>query len=265
MKVDRKSLFSGVRRVVVKVGTGVLTTSNNRLDTSYIEELVEQVVYLKKKKIDVALVTSGAIVAGVFSLGLKKRPRQLSKLQAAASIGQTSLMRIYERLFKERGFSVGQVLLTRDVLEEGERRQNAKNTLLTLFKYGVIPVVNENDTVAVEEIKFGDNDNLSALLTLLVDANLLIILSDVDGLYTSAPHQKKGKLIPLVEKIDNKIESLKEGKSNFGIGGMATKIEAAKLISSKGKCTIIANGREKNVLRRIFSGEEIGTLFLPWT
>jgi len=264
MKVDRKSLFSGVKRVVVKVGTGVLTTSNNRLDSSYIEELVEQVVYLKKKKeIDVALVTSGAIVAGVFSLGLKKRPRELSKLQAAASIGQTSLMRIYERLFKERGFSVGQVLLTRDVIEEGERRQNAKNTLLTLFKYGVIPVVNENDTVAVEEIKFGDNDTLSALLTLLVDANLLIILSDVDGLYTSDPHQKKGKLIPLVEKIDNKIESLKEGKSSLGTGGMATKIEAAKLISSKGKYTIIANGREKNVLRRIFSGEEIGTLFLP--
>ena len=260
--MKRSELLSSISRVVVKLGTPVLTTEDNRLDTSRMEELVEQFVWLRKKGIQLAIVTSGAIVAGMRSLGLRIRPKSLAKLQAAASVGQSQLMRIYERLFKERGFIVGQILLTKDVFTVRERYLNARNTFSSLFSFNVIPIINENDSVAVDEIKFGDNDTLSALVTNLVGAELLIILSDVDGLYSDYPG--RGKLLFQVREISPEIEEVaKRTDSSKSIGGMITKLEAAKTVTKEGKMMLIANGREAEIIKKIFAGKKIGTIFLP--
>ena len=253
-----------MRRVVVKVGTSVLTTSTNRLDTSYLEELTEEIACLRRENRQVALVTSGAIAAGMKILGLNCRPGDLPALQAAAAVGQSNLMRTYERLFREQGFAVGQILLTADVALEPERFQNARNTLSSLFSFGVIPIINENDAVAVEEMpssrlrSFGDNDTLSALVVKLVDADILIILSDVDGFLS------KGKVLMEVGAISPSLTAEAGGsKSEKTKGGMATKLEAARLVTQEGKPVVIANGRHKKVLSRILAGEETGTIFLP--
>ncbi len=254
----RKELLQNVRRVVVKVGTSILTTNTNRLDTSYMEELTEEIAVLRRENRQVALVTSGAIAAGMKILGLNRRPGDLPALQAAAAVGQSNLMRTYERLFRERGFAVGQILLTADIVLEPERFQNARNTLCSLFSFGVIPIINENDAVAVEEIRFGDNDTLSALVAKLVDADLLIILSDVDGFLS------RGRIVPEVSAISPSLMAEAEGsKSEKTVGGMATKLEAARMVTREGKPVIIANGRHKKVLTRILAGEETGTIFLP--
>ena len=247
-----------VRRLVIKVGTSVLTTNGNRLDTSYIEGLVEEISDLRKNGFEVALVTSGAIAAGMKILNIVCRPKDMPTLQAAAAVGQSNLMRTYERLFREQGFAVGQILLTRDVMLDPERFRNARNTLETLFSLGVIPIINENDAVAVEEIRFGDNDTLSALVTKLVKADLLIILSDVNGFYTNC------RLCPVVHKISPSLMSEAKGsRSERSVGGMATKLEAAAIVTKEGKPVVIANGRKERVIQRLLSGEEIGTLFLP--
>ncbi len=260
--MERTELLNSVRRVVIKLGTPVLTTTDNRLDTSRIEELVEQFVWLRKRGIQIALVTSGAIVAGMRSLGLKTRPKTLAKLQAAASIGQSELMRVYQRMFKERGLIIGQILITRDVLTEKQRYLNVRNTFSSLFSFGVIPIINENDSVAVDEIKFGDNDTLSALVTNLVEANLLIILSDVDGLYVDYP--QKNELLSRVEKISPNIEKLARAtNSSKSVGGMITKVEAARTITKKGKIMLIANGKKQGMIKKIFAGKKVGTIFLP--
>ncbi|MBU2495476.1 MAG: glutamate 5-kinase [Candidatus Omnitrophota bacterium] len=254
----RKELLRDVRRVVVKVGTSILTTNTNRLDTSYIEELTEEIAALRRDNRQVALVTSGAIAAGMKILGLNRRPDDLPALQAAAAVGQSNLMRTYERLFREQGFTVGQILLTADIALEPERFQNARNTLRSLFSFGVIPIINENDAVAVEEIRFGDNDTLSALVAKLVDADLLIILSDVDGFLS------KGKVVPKISAISPSLMAEARGsKSEKTRGGMTTKLEAARMVTREGKPVIIANGRHKRVLTRILAGEETGTIFLP--
>lgn len=254
----RNDLFKNVRRVVVKVGTSILTTDTNRLDTSYIEELVEEIASLRRNGREVALVTSGAIAAGMKSLGLKKRPGDMATLQAAAAVGQSNLMRTYERLFKEQGFVVGQVLLTRDIILEPERYRNARNTMEKLFSLGVIPIINENDAVAVEEIRFGDNDTLSALVLKLVSADLLIILSDVDGLYLNH------RLCPEVRTISSYIMAEAKGSSSEKTtGGMATKLEAARIVTEEGKVMVIANGRKQKTLARILAGTPTGTIFLP--
>ena len=259
----RKELLRNVRRVVVKVGTSILTTNTNRLDTSYLEELTEEIAVLRRENRQVALVTSGAIAAGMKILGLNRRPNDLPALQAAAAVGQSNLMRTYERLFREQGFAVGQILLTADIVLEPERFQNARNTLHSLFSFGVIPIINENDAVAVEEIRFGDNDTLSALVAKLVDADLLIILSDVDG-FLSKGKDNSLQVVPEVSAISPSLMAEAGGsKSEKTRGGMATKLEAARMVTREGKPVIIANGRHKKVLTRILAGEETGTFFLP--
>ncbi|MCM8818966.1 MAG: glutamate 5-kinase [Candidatus Omnitrophica bacterium] len=260
-----KKNFNNVKKIVIKIGTNVLTTENNRLDTSIIEHIVEQISYLvEKKNKEIIIVTSGAISAGMQILGWTKRPKVLNMLQAAASVGQSRLMRTYERLFREEGLNVGQILLTRDVFTNPERRKYARDTLLTLLKYKVIPIINENDSVAVEEIKFGDNDILSSMVAELINADMLIILSDVDGLYTDDPKKNKGKIIKEVKDIKKIEKIIKIGPpSDKGVGGIKSKIEAAKFITSKGKYCVILNGKKNWCLKNFIEGDGIGTIFYP--
>lgn len=244
-----------VRRVVVKVGSGLLTTSSFRVDSTYLEELSEQVSALWRDGREVALVSSGAIAAGIRSLRLRERPERMADLQAAAAVGQSHLMRIYERMFRERGFPVGQVLLTRDIIDDPERYGNAKNTLEALFAYRVVPVINENDTVAVDEIRFGDNDNLSALVARIIDAELLVILSDVEGFLL------EGRLCPEITEFTPRIMAAAGGASSGRtVGGMMTKLGAARMASGEGRLAVIASGRRENVLAEILAGENVGTL-----
>jgi glutamate 5-kinase len=261
----RNKILRKIKRVVIKIGSTVLTNHRGDLDLKIFVGLCEQISRLKEKGIEIAIVSSGAIAAGTKQLGLSERPKTMPQKQAAAAIGQTRLMWNYERFFAEYHEKVAQVLLTHTDLSDRTRFLNARNTLVTLFTYGIIPVINENDSVAVEEIRFGDNDNLSALITNLVEADLLVILSDIDGLYDSDPYENKNaRLISIVEKIDGKIENLAaDTKSKVGIGGMVTKIQAAKKVAIFGVPTIIAHGKKAGILDAIFQGEEAGTLFLP--
>jgi len=264
----RTQLFSKVKKLVVKVGTSILTEDGNQLSVSAINNIAEQISYALKDNKKVVLVTSGAIGAGMGLLGIESRPRSLPDQQAVAAIGQSRLMRLYDESFKKRGLLTAQILLTREDLRDRVRYLNARNTLMTLLGHGVVPIVNENDTVAVDEIKFGDNDTLSSLVANLIGADLLIILSDIDGLYTKNPAQgEKANLVSLVKKITPEIEKMADGTAmrgaaNVSVGGMATKIEAAKIATHAGISLVIANGREKDIILRIVKGEDIGTLFL---
>jgi glutamate 5-kinase len=248
--------------MVIKVGTNVLTTEEGILDRKQIENLSADVSELVKANREVVLVSSGAITAGKASLGLKARPRTIPEEQAAAAIGQTRLMHLYSECFGRNGLCVGQVLLTQADLRDRRRYLNARNTILTLLRAGVVPIVNENDTVAVDEIyfggRFGDNDTLSALVTNLIEAELLIILTDVDGLLS-----EEG-LIEEVRKVSPAVESYaKKTKGGFGKGGMASKIKASKILSESGEKVVIANGGVPQVLRSVLHGDNVGTLFLP--
>jgi glutamate 5-kinase len=231
-------------------------------------DLVNQLAQLHSQGVEVVIVTSGAIAAGREKLGLTKKAKGVALKQVMASVGQGRLMNIYERLFEQHQITVGQALLTKSVLVDRAGYLNTRNTLLASLEMGVIPIINENDVVAVDEIRearFGDNDNLSAMVANLIDADLLFILTDIDGLFTADPNRdSSAKLIPLVEKIDDKIESLMSGStSGLGTGGMVTKIEAARLATASGVTVVIANGSEKDVLLRAARGETIGTRFLP--
>lgn len=239
--------------IVIKIGTRVITDTDGRLDLSQIENLVTQISALKVKGI--VVVTSGAIGAGMAELGLKKRPKAIAELQACAAIGQGRLIEAYAQAFKKKGRIAAQILLTADDLRSRIRFLNARNTMLKLLEEGVIPIVNENDTVAVEEIKFGDNDKLSALVTNLVQADLLVVLSDVDGLYN-----KYGKVVERVTHITKEIEDLCGKASTMGTGGMRSKLDAAKIVTRAGIGMIIANGRRPGVLTDIGSA---GTYFEP--
>jgi glutamate 5-kinase len=260
----RKTLLSYVKRVVIKVGSGVIT-DNDGLDAAMIEAIARSVSELRQRGLEVVLVSSGAVAAGKGDLGIVGRPRTIPLKQAAAAIGQSRLMRTYKEAFRAYGHTVAQVLLTRDDLANRRRYLNARNTLMTLLEFGVVPVINENDTVVVDEIRFGDNDNLSAMVTNLVEANLLVILSDVDGLYDSDPKSNsQAKLLPVVERITEEIEAMAGGAvTQLGTGGMATKIKAAKRASLYGVGTLIVNGRIPDVVQRVFAGDELGTYFLP--
>ncbi len=256
------------KRIVIKVGSRILTSKNFRLDKAWIKNLVAQIAALINKDIEVILVTSGAIGAGMGMLGLDLRPGLLPQQQAAAAIGQSQLMKIYDTLFKHHNILSAQILLTREDLSNRKRYLNAKNTLFTLLTYKTVPIINENDTVSVDEIKFGDNDRLSALVANLMQAGLLIILSDVDGLYAAAPKrkefQKKRDVISIVKEFGPWTEKMASASiSKLGTGGMVSKIEAAKICSTAGVSCIVANGRVPDILRRILDGENIGTLFLP--
>ncbi|MEK6636378.1 MAG: glutamate 5-kinase [Planctomycetota bacterium] len=261
----RGQIISKVKKVVVKIGTGVLTTDDGYIDKSQTKRLAEQVVELKKMGYDVVVVSSGAIGSGMGELGIEKRPSTLPELQAVAAIGQSKLISTYDECFKLHGYHAAQILLTREDFEDRQRYLNTCNTIHTLFQLNAIPVVNENDTISVDEIKFGDNDALSALMTNLLNAELLIILSSVDGLYDKYPTAKsKATVIPVVENVSREVKQLAfDSKTARGVGGMQTKLEAASIVTNAGEAVIIANGRMDNVLKRIMQGENIGTLFLP--
>lgn len=262
----RKTIFTAIRRVVIKVGSGVISDDRG-LDLAMLASVAEGICELRRRGYEVVLVSSGAVAAGKGDLGIVGRPRTIPLKQAAAAIGQSRLMRSYKDIFRPAGITAAQVLLTRDDLANRRRYLNARNTLMTLLEHDVLPIINENDTVVVDEIRFGDNDNLSSLVTNLVEANLLVILSDVDGLYDHDPRlEAKAQLVPVVAKITPEIEAMAGGTGNsLGTGGMATKLKAAKKASLFGIGTVIVNGRLPTVLHRLFDGEELGTYFLPAT
>ena len=261
--MTRKTVINKVRRIVLKVGSQVLTGKGKSLSQPVFDRLGREISLAKRKGYEIVIVSSGAIAAGMSRLGLAEKPKTMPQKQAAAAIGQSALMWNYERAFTFYGEKVAQVLLTRDDLSNRKRYLNARSTLFTLLDLGVIPIINENDTVAVEEIKVGDNDNLSALVTNLVCADLLIILSDIDGLYDRDPRlSKNAKLIPLVHQVTGEMEKKASGTLNpISIGGMITKLQAARKAAIFGVPTILANGMTEGVLRRIFQAEEVGTLF----
>jgi glutamate 5-kinase len=260
---NRKEYLKHVRKVVVKVGTSTLTHATGLLNFKRIESLVRQLADIHNQGIQVVLVTSGAIGAGMGKLGLKERPKTMPEKQAAAAVGQGTLIHIYEKFFSEYGKTIAQILLTKEDIVDEARYLNASNTFYALLSQGVIPIVNENDAVVTDEIKVGDNDTLSAMVTSLTDAELLIILSDIDGLYDSNPRvNPEAKIIYNVEEITNEIRSSAEGTgSDLGTGGMATKIKAAEIVLSANASMIIAEGSEPNIINDILEGREIGTLF----
>jgi len=261
---DRKDILGKIKRVVVKVGTSSLTTPEGNLDREKLKSIVSEIVKLRKKNLEVILVTSGAIGAGVHKLKLKSRPRDMPLLQACAAVGQNILMHAYETYFRAHQQLVAQVLLTKEDFFERKRYLNARNTLQTLLRLGVVPIVNQNDTVAVDEIRFGDNDTLSALVAASIQAELLVLLSDVEGLYTRDPtREKKARFIPKVKEISKEMLEHVSSKSRYGFGGMRSKLEAANLAMRAGIVTVIAKAERKNVLVDIVNGKEVGTLFLP--
>ncbi len=263
--MTRQLLLPKVHRFVLKIGSRVLTNKGRVPSQQIFDRLAQEVTAAKKKGYEVVIVSSGAIAAGMARLGLTEKPKTMPQKQAAAAIGQSALMWNYERSFSFYGEKVAQILLTRDDLANRHRFLNARNTLFTLLTMGVIPIINENDTVVVEEIKVGDNDNLSALVTNLVNADLLIILSDIDGLYDRDPRLfKNARLIPLVSQITEEMEEGAAGTSSpISIGGMVTKLEAARKAAFFGVPTILANGLVPGIIEKILLGEEIGTLFIP--
>ena len=255
--------FENAKRIVIKVGTSTLTYDGGGINIRRMEKLAKVISDIKNNKKEVILVTSGAIGVARGKMGFNERPKCTKDKQALAAIGQCELMNYYSRFFGEYNHNVAQVLLTKDVTTDPMRNENASNTFERLIELGVIPIVNENDVISTEQIEFGDNDTLSATVATVVKADLLIILSDIDGLYNSDPRvNQDALLIPLVEKIDKSIEALAGGAgSNRGTGGMITKIHAAKEATAKGVDMLIANGSDPDVLYDILDGKEIGTLF----
>lgn len=252
-----------INKIVIKVGTRLLTYETGKLNLRIIEKLVRELADLKNQGKDVLLVSSGAVGGGIGRLGFQKKSLSIQERQAAAAIGQGLLIQFYEKIFSEYGHIIAQVLLTREDLEERKRYINSRNTLSHLLEFGVIPIINENDTISTEEIEFGDNDKLSALVATLVNADLLIILTNTEGLYTVNPHlDSTATIISHVEEITPEIKKAAgETEEVLARGGMITKIEAAEIVMASGIDLVIANGLEDNIIRRILEGEEIGTFF----
>lgn len=256
--------LSTAGRVVVKVGSSSLTTPQGRIDAGRLRALTDVLAARRAAGTEVVLVSSGAIAAGLGPLGLVRRPRDLATQQAAASVGQGALLAQYTDAFAEHGVTVGQVLLTADDVVRRSHYRNAQRTLYRLLRLGVIPVVNENDTVATEEIKFGDNDTLAALVANLVEADLLVILTDQKGVYDCDPRQNpNANLLHEVAADDPELERVAGGGGSLGRGGMITKVRAARRAARSGASTIIVSGRESNVLQRLSEGERLGTLLMP--
>lgn len=249
--------------IVVKVGTSTLTYDGGGINIRRVEKLVKVLSDIKNSGKKIILVSSGAIGVGMGKLGITKRPDCTRDKQALAAIGQCELMNYYSKLFGEYNHNVAQILLTKDAVSDPVRNENAKNTFEKLLSLGIVPIVNENDTVSTEQIEFGDNDTLSATVAALAKASLLIILSDIDGLYDSDPRENENaKLIPVVEKIDDSIIALAGGAgTNRGTGGMITKIHAATASCSAGIDMVIANGSDPDILYEIMEGKPVGTLF----
>ena len=251
------------KRIVVKVGSSTLTHDNNRLNLRRLEALTRTLSELKNSGCDVILVSSAAISAGTAKLGLSERPRTTMEKQAVAAVGQTELMKVYSHFFDMFGHSVGQILLTRDEIERKIAYENAENTFNTLLSMSCIPIVNENDSMSYAEIEFGDNDTLSAYVAKICRADVLIILSDIDGLYTDNPRENpSATLIPRVSEITDKIRSFAGGAgTNRGTGGLATKIKAAELVTSAGIPMYIVNGENPEIIYDITDGKQCGTYF----
>lgn len=268
MEINHRLRLRDSKRIVVKVGTSTLTHENGKMNFIRMDRLAMTLSELMNEDKEIILVSSGAIGVGMGKFNLKKRPEGMGMKQALAAIGQCELMNIYSRLFATYNQMVAQVLLTKPDINDEIRRENILNTFIHLLELGVIPIVNENDTVSVDEIKslmmFGDNDTLSAVVTKLVEADLLIILSDIDGLYDSNPKEnKESHLISIVETIDDLIRNCAgESGSGRGTGGMVTKLDAAEIVTNAGVDMVIANGSDPAIIQRILSGEEVGTLFV---
>ncbi len=264
-KEIRKRVLEKTRRIVVKVGSSILASVDRGLHYDVFSHLTKEISELKRQGYEIVLVSSGAIAAGMEKLGYKTRPQSITQKQATAAVGQSRLMHIYENYFSRYQQMVAQVLLTHDDLSHRRRFLNARNTLLTLLELGIIPIINENDTVVVEEIKVGDNDNLSALITNLIEADLLIILTDIEGIYDRDPRiHPDARCISLIEDIDADMEGVMgETKSPMSVGGMISKIQAARKASRFGIPTVVACGTKNEVLRQILKGKEVGTLILP--
>lgn len=257
-------VFNGIQRLVVKVGSSSLIYPTGKINIEQIECLVRQLSDLHNRGLDILLVTSGAVGVGMGKLGMTRKPRTIPEKQATAAVGQGILLHMYEKIFSEYDIMVGQVLLTREDFSDRKRFLNARNTLQTMLNLRVIPIINENDTVAIDEIKLGDNDNLAAMVAGLVDSDMLILLSDVDGLYNDKPGTPGAQIIKEIYEINKDIESLDKGVgSMLGTGGMVTKVQAARIAMHSGLVAIIARAAEADIIRRLVAGEPLGTAFWP--
>jgi glutamate 5-kinase len=260
----RQEVIALAHTVVVKVGTNVLTDADGTLAPARVQSLAEQVQRIRQTGRKVVLVSSGAIGAGVGRLGLGKRPTDLRHLQACAAVGQTCLMRAYEECLALQGTATAQILLTASDFDSRPRYLNVRNTILTLFEWGCLPIINENDTVSVSEIRFGDNDHLAAMVTNLLQAPLLILLTVVDGLFASDPASGGASYLRTVPEIDGSVMDMAGGsKSTLGSGGMRSKLRAARLATAAGESVLIANGSQPGILDALFAAEPVGTLLLP--
>jgi glutamate 5-kinase len=270
---DRKEFLSEVNKIVIKIGTSSITKQdcdstkeNCSIDPTFMESIAAQIFELRKMGKEVIVVSSGAIGVGLYELGIAPKPREIPIRQAAAAVGQSILMQYWSEAFSKYGIKVAQILLTYDFYSDRVSYLNLRNSISTLLEYGVVPIINENDCTCTNEIEaiFGDNDKLSAMVASKIDADLLIILSDIDGLFDKNPKtHNNARLISLVERITPEIESYGGDPTSFkGVGGMRTKIKAAKICSMAGCYVLIANSEIKDVLLRVLSGEEIGTFFL---
>lgn len=251
------------RRIIVKVGTATITYPNGRLNLKRIEELAWVLTDLRNRGMDVALVTSGAIGVGAIRMSLAERPTEMRKKQAAAAVGQAMLMQIYHNFFDRYNQTVAQILLTKEEMGTEERYQNTHNTFETLFEMGIIPIVNANDTISTYEIEISDNDRLSAMVAEVTKADLLVLLTDIDALYDKNPREHAdAKRISYVERVTEEVEKMASGKgSAFSVGGMQTKLEAAKICEKAGVAMAIAHGQDPTVIHRILAGEDVGTCF----
>ena len=254
------------KRIVIKIGSSSLThTETGRLNLMKMEILVRELADLHNQGKDVIVVSSGAIAVGKSAMGLSHKPQELDERQACAAVGQARLMMIYQKLFAEYSQTAAQILMTKYTMINRATRVNARNTFDRLLSMGAIPIVNENDTISTDEIEFGDNDTLSALVAALIDADVLLLLSDIDGLFTDDPNQNpQAEFIDIVEKIDAHLESMAKGSSgtSVGTGGMATKLKAAHIATSAGADMVIANGADFHIIHKILQGRNYGTLFL---
>ena len=254
------------KRIVIKIGSSSLThTETGRLNLMKMEILVRELADLHNQGKDVIVVSSGAIAVGKSAMGLSHKPQELDERQACAAVGQARLMMIYQKLFAEYSQTAAQILMTKYTMINRATRVNARNTFDRLLSMGAIPIVNENDTISTDEIEFGDNDTLSALVAALIDADVLLLLSDIDGLFTDDPNQHpQAEFIDIVEKIDAHLESMAKGSSgtSVGTGGMATKLKAAHIATSAGADMVIANGADFHIIHKILQGRNYGTLFL---
>ncbi len=262
--MDRVKKLSQKKRIVIKVGSSTLSFSNGRINLQRIESLATVLTKIHQDEVEVILVTSGAVAVGGGILGINKKPHNLSEKQALAAIGQAELIRIYQKFFMEYDQVVAQVLLTKDSIVNPVRRENACNTLNSLLNMDILPIINENDTVSTQGVEFGNNDILSANVAVLIKADLLIMLSDIDGLYSADPKKVvNATFIPIVTEISPGLEKGARGsKNSFGTGGMTTKLDAVKICFEAGIDTILTNGKEPEIIYDIIKGKEIGTYFV---